>query len=223
MATPVLCTCRSHCSEYDPEKKVYTGGQLVNRATRFEHRKDDIRSQGLDNFATNVASTILDESSHLGLSRGIGDPSTLSPLLAEIRSQELLTIEREIRGRITWTPTDWTLVFAADPAPDQEFEDPLSVAEYIPNNGPHALTPSHQRNLAFIENENRLFEVVILLNSLTLHPEQRDELSEMAIAGLREMMHHKRREWDRQRRATTAADGGFVVVHTGSATRPPVE
>lgn len=222
MAPLVLCTCRSHCSKYDPEKKAYTGSQLVNRATQFEHRKDDNRSKGLDGFATNVASTILDESSHLGLSRGIDDLSTLSPLSTEIRSQELLTIEGEIRGRITWTPADWTLVFVTN-ALDQDFQDPLAIPDYSPNKGPHTLDPSHQRNLAFIENENRLFEIIVNLNALTLHPEQRDELTEMAAAGLQEMMHHKRREWDRQRKAAAAISDGLVVVHTGLMTQLPVE
>ena len=151
----------------------------------------------------------------MGLSRGLGDSLTHSPLLAEVLSQELLAIEREVHGRHTWTPTDWALVFIANPVPDQDFEDPLSVPNYSPNNGPHALNPSHQRNLPFIENENRLFEIVLHLESLAHHPEQREALTEMAIAGLREMMHHKRREWDRQRKTTTAINDGFVIVHTG--------
>jgi len=165
-----------------------------------------------------VASSIIDEDSHLGLSRGLGDLSTLSPLVMETTPQELLTIEREIRCRIPWAPTNWALIFVADPVPDQDFEDPLSGPNYIPNHGPHALKPSHQRNLAFIENENRLLEVVLHLNSLTYHPEQREALTDMAIGGLQEMMHHKRREWDRQRKNITVVGKGFVVVHTGLAT-----
>ncbi|KAF9647790.1 hypothetical protein BDM02DRAFT_3187692 [Thelephora ganbajun] len=219
----VFCTCRSHCSQYDAERGTYTGGQLVSRATRYQHRKDDIRSKDLGNFATEVASAILDEGSHLGLSRGLGDLSTLSSLATEILSQELLTIEREVHGRITWAPTDWALVFAIDPVPDQDFEDPLSVPSYIPNSGLHALRLSHQRNLAFIENENRLFEVVLHLNSLTNHPEQREALTDVAITGLQTMMYHKRREWDRQRNETTAIENGFAVVHTGLTTQSLVK
>lgn len=218
MSPPVLCTCRTHCSRYDAEKKEYTRGQLVNRATRFEHRRDDNRSIGLDEFGTNVAAAVLDEGSDLGLSRGLNDSWALSPLSMEVLPQELLTFEREVRSRATWTPTSWALVFAADQVPDQDFEDPLSVPNYSPNNGPHALNTSHQRNLAFIENENRLFEIALHLRSLTHHPEQREMLTDMVAAGLQEMMRHKRREWDRQRRTTTASHDGFVVVHTGSTT-----
>lgn len=192
----------------------------MNRATRFEHRKDDSRSVGLDEFATNVAAAVLDEGSDLGLSRGLGNSWALSPLSVEVLSQELLTYEREVRGRATWTPTSWALVFAVDPVPDQDFEDPLLEPSYSPNNGPHALNASHQRNLAFIENENRLFEITLHLNSLTHHPEQRETLIDMATVGLQEMMRHKRREWDRQRRATTAINDGFVIVHTGLTTQP---
>lgn len=206
------------------QKRVCTwGGQLVNRATRFQHHKDDTRSKDLLNFATNVASTIIDEGSQLGLSRGLSNPPTLSPLSSEILPQELSTIEREVHGRITWAPSNWTLVFVADPVPDQDFEDPLSLPNCSPNSGPHALRASHQRNLAFIENENRLFEITFHLNSLTHHPEQREMLTEMAAAGLQEMMRHKRCEWDRQRKQTTAIRDGFVVVHTGLATKPLVK
>jgi hypothetical protein len=42
------------------------------------------------------------------------------------------------------------------------------------------------------------------LSSLTDYPEQREALTDMATAGLQEMMHHKRREWNRQRKETTA-------------------
>lgn len=215
MPSLVFCTCRSHCSKYDAEKDTYTGGQLVSRTTKYQHRKDDNRPKDLASFATRVASTILDEGSHLGLSRGHGDLSTLSPLATETLPQELLTIEREIHGRITWTPTNWALVFVPDPVPDQVFEDPLSLPSYIPNDGPHALRSSHQRNLAFIENENRLFEIILHLDSLAHHPEQREALRDMAIDGLKRMMHHKRCEWDRQRKETTAIKNGYVVVHTG--------
>ena len=214
----VFCKCRSHCSSYDAEKKEYTGGQLISRATRLKHRGDDNRSVGLDTFATNIASAVLDEGSHLGLSRGLGDSWGPSPLSAEVLSQELLTFEREVRGRTTWTPTSWALVFAADPVPDQDFEDPLSLPNYSPNNGPHTLNPTHQRNLAFIENENRLFEIALHLNSLTQHPGQREALTDMVSGGLQEMMRHKRREWDRQRKVTTAIDDGLVVVRTGLTT-----
>jgi hypothetical protein len=227
MPPPVSCTCRSHCSKYNAEEGTYTGSQLVTRTTQYLHRKDDAQSKDFVKFATRVASTIPNEGSHLRLSRGPdedsrlgllhghGGPSTLSPLSRDVLSQELLTIEREVHGRATWTPTNQALVFAVSPVPDQDFEDPLSTPNYIPNNGPHSLSPSHQRNLAFIENEDRLFGIVLHLASLTDYHKQRDVLAEMVINGLREMMNHKRCEWNRQRGETTAINSGFVVVHTG--------
>ena len=220
MSSLVPCTCRSHCSKYDPETNTYRGSQSVSKATRFQHRKDDTRSANLDGFATKVASTILDEGSSLGLSRGLGDLSTTSALARETLSQELLTIQTEVRGRITWAPTNRTLVFVSDPVLNQEFEDPLLLPTYVPNDGPHALSESQQRNLAFIENENRLFGIILHLNTLTHHQEQRDSLTEMATAGLQEMMRHKKHEWNRQRMETTAISNGFVVVRTGSAHVP---
>ena len=212
-----LCTCRSHCAKYDAKTNTYAGGQMVTRFTRFEHRKDDNRTEDLNTFATEVATTILDEGSHLGLSRGLGDPSTHSPLSREALPRELMTIETEIRGRITWAPTNWSLVFASYPLSDRDFEDPLLAPNYVPNDGPHALSESHQRNLAFIENENRLFEITIHLNTITHFPEQCNALAELVIQGLQGMMRHKKRKWDRQRMETTAIANGFVVVRTGSA------
>jgi hypothetical protein len=212
----VLCACRSHCSKYNAGTKTYQGGQLVTRSTRHEHRKDDNLPRDLDDFAMEVASTILDDGSgSFGLSRGRSDLSTLSPLTRETLPQELLTIETEVRGRITWAPTNSALVFARYPIPDREFEDPLLSPSYVPNDGPQALSQSHQRNLAFIENENRLYEITTHLNLLTHFPEQRDALMELVIKGLQGMMRHKQREWDRQRAETTAIDNGFVVVRTG--------
>ena len=213
-----FCTCRTHCSEYDAETDTFTGGQLVNRSTAFQHRKDDTRSTGLGNFATRVASTILDEGSRLGLSCQHGSLSTLSPLATEALPHELLTIEREVDGRVTWAPNVRALVFAVDPVPDQDFEDPLSAPNYTPNSGPHALHSFHQRNLAFIENENRLFEIIHHLSSLPGHLEQREVLTDMVVAGLQKMIHHKRCEWDRQRKATRVTENGHVVVHTGDCT-----
>ena len=217
MPATVLCTCRSHCSVHDARTNSYTGGQLVSKASRFQHRIDDTRLVDLDDFATRVASTILDENSRLGLSRCVGNSPTLasSPLSREVLSQELLTIETEIRGRITWAPTNPTLVFVGDPVPDHDFENPLLLTNYLPNNGPHALKESHQRNLAFIENENRLFEIILHLSTLTHHPDQRDALKGMASLGLEAMMRSKKREWDRQRVETTAIENGFAVVRTG--------
>lgn len=191
------------------------GGELVNRSTAFQHRKDDTRSRDLGDFATRVASTILDEGSRLGLSHHQHNVSTLSSLTAEELPHELLTIEREVNGRVTWAPTIWALVFVADPVPDQDFEDPLSSPGYIPNSGPHALRSSHQRNLAFIENESRLFEIIYHLCSLTGHSEKREALTDMAVTGLQKMIRHKQREWDRQRKAMSEIKNGYTVVHTG--------
>ena len=215
MPALVLCTCRSHCSRYNARTNTYSEGQPVSKATQLQHRIDDSRLEHLDEFSARVASTILDENFRFGLSRGIGNASALSPLARETISQELSTIEAEVRGRVTWAPANRTLVFVSDPVSDCNFENPLSSSNYVPNNGPHALKESHQRNLAFIENKNRLFEIIFHLSVLTHHPDQRAALQEMVTAGLQEMMRHKKREWDRQRIESTAIDNGFAVVRTG--------
>ena len=88
---------------------------MVDQATQFQHHRDNIRPGHLDDFATRVASTILDKNSHLGLSCGVGNSSIFSPLSMEMLPQELLTIEAEVRGRITWAPTNRTLVFHSNP------------------------------------------------------------------------------------------------------------
>lgn len=215
MPSFVLCTCRSHCRKYDAEKKTYSEGQLVNRATRYQHRQDDNLLDDMDHFTTMVASTIIDEDSRLGLSHGPSDVLANSPLSRESLPQELLTIKAEVHCRTSWAPTNWALVFARNPIPGKEFENPLLLPGYAPNNGPHALGESNQRNLAFIENENRLFEIITHLRTINHYPEQCDTLIELATDGLQTMMRHKKREWDRQRIATTAIKNRFVVVRTG--------
>ena len=212
MSPYVLCTCRSHCSTHDPQTGEYHGGQLVNRNTAYLHRKDDSRSPNLNKFSTHIASSILEGSYPLGLPHNVRESS---PLGLETQPQELLTLEQEIRDRISWSPTRRPLVFANSPIPDTMFENPLLSPDYVPNAGTCALLPSHPYNLSFIENENRLYEIRVQLERFRTAQETCEQLSDHVNVGLQRMMEHKKDEWDRQGLKSRAIASGLVVVNTG--------
>lgn len=212
MSPPVLCTCRSHCSTYDPQTEKYHGGQYIPRTTAHLHRRDDNRSTDLNRFATHVASSVLEGSSLLELPYHAQNSSSLR---LESLPRELFTLEQEIRDRISWTPTHRPLVFVRDPVPDTTFENPSSAPDYIPNAGLCALDPSHSYNVAFIENESRLFEIRARLEQLRTHQEICEELSNQVDIGQQRMMEHKGNEWDRQRLKSKAVARGLNVVDTG--------
>jgi hypothetical protein len=220
MPEDVLCTCKSYCTTYDRETRTHIGGQLINRSTAHRHRLDDNRSPALDGFANHVASSVLDDTSGLRPLRNCGVAASVSVLQRTVLPGELITIEGEVRDRISWTPTRKPLRFAVDPVPDLDFESPLASIDYIPNSGQHTLLPSDPRNIAFIENENRLYEIVGHLKYIALssHEDLEDLLEDLidkATAGLRRMMEHKKTEWERQRMKIQAIENGFIVVNTG--------
>ena len=194
----------------------------MSRSTAHRHRLDDNRSPTLDRFARHIASSILDDTSGPGgLPHDHGVSASVSALQSATLPGELITIEGEIRDRVSWTPTKRPLVFAIDPVPNLDFDSPLASADYIPNSGEHALLPSDPRNTAFIENENRLFEILTHLNSLALSGQEAlEDLVDKAATGLRRMMEHKKSEWERQRTKIRAMENGFVVVDTGQMPPP---
>ena len=208
----MLCTCRSHCGTYDQQTGNYHGGQYINRKSAFLHRRDDARSTNLDKFSTRVASSVLGEPSLLGLP---SNAQELSSLFLKFQSQELFTLEKEIRDRVSWTPTRRPLVFAKDLIPDTAYENPLLSPDYLPNAGICTLDTSHPHNTAFIENESRLFEIRMRLEQLKTPRDTCEELSDQVSIGQQRMMEHKGDEWDRQRLKSKAAASGLVVVDTG--------
>jgi len=213
----VLCTCKSHCTTYNHETGYYDGGQFVNRIAAFRHRQDDRRSATLDGFASHVASSILSETPGLGLIRVSDDAATLSPLQTAALPGEVITLEGEIRDRISWMATGRRLVFATDPVSNLDFENPLASPHYIPNNGRYALNPSNPNNISFIENEGRLFEILGNLKTDTpaIVQEVLDDLTDKVNMGLHRMMEHKRHEWERQQSKTRAIASGHTVIKTG--------
>ena len=213
----VLCTCKSHCTTYNHETGTYDGGQFVNRTAAFRHRLDDNRSATLDDFTSNVASSILNDAPGLRFIRDSNAVVSPSPLQAAALPGEVITLEGEIRDRISWTATGRPLAFATDPIPDLDFENPLTSSHYIPNAGPHVLHPSIPKNTAFIENESRLYEILGSLKTdiLAVDQEVLDDLSDKVTTGLHRMMEHKKCEWERQRAKTRAIAKGYAVVNTG--------
>jgi hypothetical protein len=212
-----FCSCKSYCATYNHETGTYSRGQFVSRTTAFRHRLDDNRSATLDNFTRHVASSMLSEAPGLGPINPNSDVPFHSSFHIAALPAQVTTLEGEIRDRVPWTTTARPLVFAIDPVPDLEFNNPLASSYYIPNDGLHALNPSHHNNLAFIENESRLYEIFGLLrtNIIAVDQEVLDDLVEKVSAGLDRMMEHKRCEWERQRTKLRVIAKGYTVVNTG--------
>ena len=213
----VFCTCRSHCATFNDETGVYEGGQFVRRTTASRHRTDDGRSVVLDGFSRRVASSVLGETQSIGLIHPDNEAVGTSPLQTAALPRMVITIEGEIRERISWMATSKPLAFASDPISDSDFDNPLASPRYIPNSGKHALHPSNPQNVAFIENESRLYEIFGTLKADLSGIDRGvlDGLADKVILGQHRMMEHKRSEWERQRLKTRAIVEGHVVVNTG--------
>jgi len=215
--TYVFCQCKIHCAQYNQATNTYTGGQLVTRTTAVQHRADENRSTAHGIFSANITTSIL----QAGPFQSPQDPHDHlrgSSLERESLDQQLLTLEHEVDDRCGWTPTNQWLVFALDPIPDEPFQPPVRYNGYTPNSGTHALDPSHPSNLAFIENENRLIEILIHLENMAGPEDLRERLADAVQSGLQRMWSHKESEWNRQRRRTAAAAGGHGIIENGKST-----
>jgi hypothetical protein len=215
MAT-VFCTCKSHCTTYNQGTGTYYGGDFVTKIVAHRHRLDDNRSATLHDSTDHASSSILNDTPGPELLRPCTDAPILSSQIAALPA-EVTTLEGEIRDRISWTATARPLVFAVDPVPDVEFKSPLASPRYIPNHGPQALNPSNHNNVAFIENESRLYEIVgsLRMGVFAVDQELLDDLLEKVSTGQYRMMEHKRCEWERQRSRSRAIEKGYIVVNTG--------
>ena len=206
--TRVLCQCKIHCAQYDPATNTYTGGELVTRSTAAQHRADENRSTAHGAFSANVAASIL-EGGPLRLPQ---DPFHESTLERDLLDREFLTLEHEAGDRCVWAPSKRWLVFALDPIPNETFQLPALSEGYLPNSGTHALDASHPSNIAFIENENRLFEILTRLETIAGPENLRERLMDTVEFGLQRMWSHKELEWNRQRcRAIAVANGNCIV------------
>ena len=112
----------------------------------------------------------------------------------------VITIEGEIRERISWMATLKPLAFASDPISDSDFDNPLALPRYIPNSGKHTLHLSNPQNATFIKNKSRLYEIfgTLKANLSSIDWGVLDGLADEVILGQHRMMEHKRSEWERQ-------------------------
>lgn len=213
----VFCACKSYCATYNDETGSHDGGRFIPRSTAFRHRQDDRLSTTLDNFASRVASSILSEEPGPKLIQASDEAGIFPTPPTATLPEEVITLDGEIRDRISWTGTGRPLVFALDPVPDFDFENPLCSLHYIPNDDRHALYPSNPSNTAFIENESCLYEILATLKRdiLAVDQEILDDLNDRVAVGLHRMMNHKRCEWERQQSKTRAIAKGYAVVNTG--------
>jgi hypothetical protein len=134
----------------------------------------------------------------------------------DLFQEELFALEAEIAGRTTWSPTGRPLVFLKNPGPTQWFTFPIPSDIHLSNHGPHALDPACDANVAYIENEMRLCEILVQLRGLRHSGTPLPDLEEKVSEGLARMWRHKEVEWRRRRYRSVAILHGFPVVDTGT-------
>jgi hypothetical protein len=203
----VLCRCRSHCTRYDPSTGIYVGpGVPIPSKTAGRHALEDQLAEAAKNF------------------NGTSDPRSDSPAppagggafeVDDPSQEELYALEAEIAGRTVWSPTDHPLVFLTEPGPSQGFVLPNPSEIHLSNHGPHALDPTHHSNIAYIENEMRLCEILVQLRELRHSGTPLEDLEEKVSEGLARMWRHKEVEWSRRRYRSVAIHHGIPVVETG--------
>lgn len=123
-------------------------------------------------------------------------------------------LEDETAYRCTWAPINHSLVFTVPPSPTLRYQRPSTSEARGPNREPHALEPGNTANVAYLENESRLYEILGALERRAAC-DFRDRLLVRVHEGLATMEHHKELEWNRQRTGSIARSHGYQVVDTG--------
>ena len=203
----VRCVCKSHCRQFNPVTLSFEGdGALVSKSTAYNHRLDDQMTEGLDNFAGNVAARVLKSSPPIEL---------LERSPTERVPDEEVVLETELMYRCTWTPTDQPLAFISIPSPDCKYQYPAPNKIHLCNRGTYALEPGNRANDVYLENESRLCEILLHLRRLP-PTETRERLESKVREGLVRMRRHKEMEWNRHRKCSIARQHGYAVVDTST-------
>jgi len=214
MSRLVRCTCRSYCLTFNPETQSYEGeGALVSKSTATNHRQDDLRLPALDTFTENVAKQVLSYSPPI---ESLNQQSPPPGSYDQFRPDDLyFMLEAEASYRCTWTPTNQSLVFAAGPSPTLQYRYPSTFETHTPNREPYMLDPGNIANRAYLENENRLCEILRVLGRQPVS-DVRDRLLTRVYEGLAMMERHKEVEWNRRRVGSVARQHDYSVVDTGT-------
>lgn len=216
------CTCRSYCLTFNPETQSFEGeGELVPKSTAANHRREDLQNRNLDTFTEDVAAKVLKFSpSDEFRNRHTTPPGLYSQQTPPPGSHNwsppddlYFVLETETVYRCTWTPTNRSLVFAMEPSPSLLYRYPSASEIHAPNREPYHLDPENVANVVYLENENRLCEILV---SLGRRPASnfRDRLIARVCEGLAMMEHHKGAEWNRQKAGSIARHHGHKVVDT---------
>lgn len=226
MSRMVRCTCRSHCRVFNPETQSFEGeGEMVIKSTAANHRQDDLLSQTLATFSQDIATRVLSYSpppeflDHHRTNRGVHDQPAAPPGFHGQSSLDdyYFVVEAEIAYRCTWAPINFPLVFSTAPPHTLPYRRPSAPDTLTPNREPYALDPQDPTNKPYLENESRLYEILVALKRRPIS-NVRDRLLARTCEGLVSMEHHKEREWNRQRAGSIVRHHGYSVVDTGART-----
>ena len=211
----VRCRCKSHCLTFNSETQSYEGeGGLVPRSTAANHREDDLCFPTLDSFTEDVATRVLD---HPAVTEPHNQVTPASEPHNNPPQDDLyFVLETETAYRCTWAPINHSLVFATDPSPALQYQHPSIAQLHTPNSGPYALDTMNPTNTAYLQNESRLCELLVVLERQPAS-HARDRLIARVHEGFSTMGRHKEMEWNRQRAGMVARHHGYGVVDTGAS------
>lgn len=212
-AKAYICTCRSHCTSFNPSTGLYEGGKLHTRGTRDNHRKDDeLRMIDENSTAPGIR--------HLaGKSKGNPEPHPTDSHDQHERkayAEWIELIEKEIEWYSGLPLTNQTvpLVFLNDPVSSGEYVQPSSHEMLHPNRGLYALKVGPHPNATYLAMENRFCELITFLRADAPH-DIGDALINQLDEELIRMNQEKMLQWMKQRQEAHI-ESGATLVNTGN-------
>jgi hypothetical protein len=124
-------------------------------------------------------------------------------------------LDAELSARFTWMPNIDSLEFFSDPIKCGPYQchDPQQIR--LPNVGPYALT-SAQKNQVYLEYENRLCNILDMLESMET-TDEKESTEDRVLQELMRINQLKGLEWSGQRskrgvRGATVNTGVFIYL-----------
>jgi hypothetical protein len=131
---------------------------------------------------------------------------------AEPVEDQIYYLQKEVVDRSLYVDTSHPLAFVFNPSAHEPFQQPPLEQSMEINQGLYALKANDPSNAPYIDNENRLFEILLQLQTMQ-HTDAKESLESRVYRELDRMRKQKELEWSRQRSGVHAAN----VVNTGQS------
>lgn len=204
-----LCTCTTHCRTFSVATCRYDGtGCWIPRGTRDNHARDEKRLRA-------------ERSRKLDYQPPIPPPN---PPSLEGNTSPIKCFEDEFMYLSSCPTTSLTkpLLFLNDPCLHGAFVPPQFGEIIRGNTGKYALRPDRQVNEAFIFVENRLCNILALLDNIDSGEDSKNALAQAVCDHLVHLNHQKGMQWAQYRgilqgsAAPRSEAPSLVVVNPGA-------